>query len=150
MVKKFHATPDLAFTTILVFGVCGIAYILVGLTMGTVGRLLPFAIPYFGLLLLIWYGTVRGTYALIDTSKDLLQASRFFIRTSLSLNTIKSIQENDTFGGIITEVRVLYTNRKGKQRMTRIMSKQAFKKGDYESFIQFLHAANSKINLPKG
>ncbi|MFZ1987608.1 MAG: hypothetical protein WAV21_01065 [Minisyncoccia bacterium] len=147
MEKRFYATPDLAFTSVLLFGICGLGYILISLTTGTFLKIIVPAIIFFVFLGFLWIALTKGTYIAVDEHKVKGRVVFLFGRTSL-LSKIEALKKRDSLGGLVTNIDLVYKDKGNKLTERGLTSKEMLKKEDLTELIQLLKSKNPNIEIP--
>lgn len=144
MKKIFYATPDLAYTSILCLGF-GILLMSVPLLLdGSLIKILTNLVPIIGILLLLGFGLSRGTYITIN-EKELRGRVLFISGKKMLLSNIISIKKQGSFGGLITQIFIMYKNQDDSVSDRSLISKEMLKKEDLIDLIETIYTANPNI-----
>jgi hypothetical protein len=147
MKKKFYATPDLGFTAVMIFGVCGLGYLLLSWSAGTLGGLWSFFVLYFLSLSVFWVAANKGTFVTID-DKEICGRVLYLFGGKTSISSIVSLKKVGSFGGAITQIYMMCRREDGSIEERGLTSKEMLKKEDLKELIEIIRIANPSISIP--
>ena len=148
MIKRFYAEPALA-NSFWVLVVCGVVFIIGSWDAGTIHKsgAQLILLSFFLLTGLFWAGAKYGTYVLIDEEKNILCNSRSFIKKTILISDIKKIITEETFAGALNIPIIVYQNKKGKLKESRMISTDTFKPNELKELLQLLKDINPEIEI---
>ncbi|MCU0678636.1 MAG: hypothetical protein MUF19_03600 [Candidatus Pacebacteria bacterium] len=143
--KVYRADSSLAFTGALIFGICGIVFILVSISEGTFYNALWVHGIYFSLVVMYYIGAKYGVFVIVSPTK--IKGYAFFIPgVSTEPKNIIALEEVATFGGQVTHIQMIVSEKKLKKR--GLISKETISAKGLNDLISELQKINPKIIVP--
>lgn len=147
MKKIYRANESLAFTGLLIFGICGLAFMLISISEGTFYKALWVHFIYFSLLTLYYVGAKWGTYISICGEK--IYGSAFFLRSSeTNLKAVTAIEDTPMFGGQLTQIQMQIV-KNGKYKRRGLTTVESLTKEDFKDLISEIKKINPDIIIPE-
>ena len=100
-------------------------------------------------LSLLWIGFARGSYITIEGNKRLFGTVAFIRSRTSDPSNIISIRARATFGGLMTEVYMMYRNPDGTVTDRTLVSKNSLRKDDLPRLLRSIATANPTIDIDR-
>lgn len=114
---------------------------------GRFGHALLAALPMVTGLIFIWLALSKGTYVSIDRNKDTFRTSGLFFSRSIPLSSITKLEMQGMFAEIMKRTVLTYQDKSGNTKVLNSMTRESFKKGEFDKFISTLKSANPNISV---
>jgi hypothetical protein len=149
MIKRFYSRKDLMSTIwIFIFGI--FLMLTPAIASGSWDRIINFLLIVTPLLIIFWAGAKYGTYTEIDMEKKKVRGRLFFIiGGTISLSRVISLEKNGTYGGVITQISMIYLDDKNKKKEAGLTSVEGLEKQDLKDLISTIHQVNPEIKIPE-